>query len=37
MEYIDRINTELKPKIDDTLDKTVLDLFAGCGGLITWF
>lgn len=37
MEYIERINTELRPKIDETLDKTVLDLFAGCGGLSLGF
>ncbi|MCO6487711.1 MAG: DNA cytosine methyltransferase [Phaeodactylibacter sp.] len=37
MEYVERINTELKPKIDKKLDKTVLDLFAGCGGLSLGF
>ena len=37
MEYIERINTELKPKIDEALNKTVLDLFAGCGGLSLGF
>ena len=37
MEYIERINTALKPRIDEDLDKTVLDLFAGCGGLSLGF
>ncbi len=37
MEYIKRINKELKPSIDAKLDKTVIDLFAGCGGLSLGF
>ena len=37
MEYIEKINTDLKPKVDKKLDKTVLDLFAGCGGLSLGF
>ncbi|MEZ5039587.1 MAG: DNA cytosine methyltransferase [Saprospiraceae bacterium] len=37
MNYIERINTALKPKIDEKLDKTVIDLFAGCGGLSLGF
>lgn len=37
MEYVERINSELKPQIDKNLDKTVLDLFAGCGGLSLGF
>lgn len=37
MEYVERINTELKPKVDNNLGKTVLDLFAGCGGLSLGF
>lgn len=35
MEYIERINNTLKPKI--TEKETVLDLFAGCGGLSLGF
>jgi len=37
MNYIDKINTELKPKIDNKIGKTVIDLFAGCGGLSLGF
>ncbi len=37
MEYIRKINTELKPYYDDSLKKTVVDLFAGCGGLSLGF
>ena len=35
MEYLDKINTILKPKNPDKF--TVLDLFAGCGGLSLGF
>lgn len=37
MEYWEEINKKLKPWIDSELDKTVLDLFAGCGGLSLGF
>lgn len=37
MEYWDEINGKLKPWVDDNLDMTVLDLFAGCGGLSLGF
>jgi 16S rRNA G966 N2-methylase RsmD len=33
MEYWKEINNKLKPWIDTDLNKTVVDLFAGCGGL----
>lgn len=37
MEYWKEINSKLKPWIDTDLNKTVLDLFAGCGGLSLGF
>jgi len=37
MEYWEEINEKLKPKIDSELNKTVVDLFAGCGGLSLGF
>jgi len=37
MEYWEEINEKLKPWIDTNLNKTVLDLFAGCGGLSLGF
>ncbi|HNP18797.1 MAG TPA: DNA cytosine methyltransferase [Fulvivirga sp.] len=37
MEYWEEINKKLKPWIDTELNKTVLDLFAGCGGLSLGF
>ncbi|MEQ9285815.1 MAG: DNA cytosine methyltransferase [Cyclobacteriaceae bacterium] len=37
MEYWDEINNKLKPWIDTELNKTVVDLFAGCGGLSLGF
>lgn len=37
MEYWEEINKKLKPWIDTQLNKTVLDLFAGCGGLSLGF
>ena len=37
MNYIDRINTTLKPHFDAEMNKTVVDLFAGCGGLSLGF
>lgn len=36
-DFIERINEVLKPKTDASLDKTVIDLFAGCGGLSLGF
>ena len=37
MEYWDEINDKLKPWVDTDLNKTVVDLFAGCGGLSLGF
>jgi DNA (cytosine-5)-methyltransferase 1 len=37
MEYWKEINNKLNPWIDIELDKTVVDLFAGCGGLSLGF
>lgn len=37
MEYWEEINEKLKPWIDTDLNKTVVDLFAGCGGLSLGF
>ncbi|MDM8548622.1 DNA cytosine methyltransferase [Desulfobacterales bacterium HSG2] len=37
MEYIDEINKILIPEEDRRLNKTVIDLFAGCGGLSLGF
>ncbi len=37
MEYWEEINKKLKPWFDVELNKTVLDLFAGCGGLSLGF
>lgn len=37
MEYWQEINNKLKPWIDTDLNKTVVDLFAGCGGLSLGF
>lgn len=37
MSYWEEINTKLKPWVDTELDKTVVDLFAGCGGLSLGF
>ena len=37
MDYLEKINTELRPYFDENLDKTVIDLFAGCGGLSLGF
>lgn len=37
MEYWEEINNKLKPWIDTDLNKTVVDLFAGCGGLSLGF
>ena len=37
MEYCKEINNKLKPWVDTDLNKTVIDLFAGCGGLSIGF
>lgn len=37
MEYWEEINKKLKPWVDTDLNKTVVDLFAGCGGLSLGF
>ena len=37
MTYWEEINEKLKPRIDTELNKTVVDLFAGCGGLSLGF
>jgi len=37
MEYWQEINEKLRPWVDLNLDKTVIDLFAGCGGLSLGF
>lgn len=37
MQYWEEINDKLKPWVDTDLNKTVLDLFAGCGGLSLGF
>lgn len=37
MEYWEEINSKLKPWIDTDFNKTVVDLFAGCGGLSLGF
>lgn len=37
MKYYDEVNKKLKPWRDDGLNKTVIDLFAGCGGLSLGF
>lgn len=33
MPYPQQLNQQLQPWIDADLNKTVVDLFAGCGGL----
>lgn len=37
MEYWEEINEKLRPWVDTDLNKTVVDLFAGCGGLSLGF
>ncbi len=37
MKYWEEINVKLKPWVDTDLNKTVVDLFAGCGGLSLGF
>ncbi len=37
MQYWEEINDKLKPWVDNELNKTVVDLFAGCGGLSLGF
>jgi len=37
MEYFTEINEKLKPWVDTDLNKTVVDVFAGCGGLSLGF
>lgn len=37
MEYWEEINKKLKPWVDEKLNKKVVDLFAGCGGLSLGF
>jgi len=37
MSYIEKINNLLEPRIDQQVHRTVLDLFAGCGGLSLGF
>lgn len=37
MEYWEEINNKLRPWVDTDLNKTVVDLFAGCGGLSLGF
>ncbi len=37
MTYWEEINEKLKPRTDPKLNKTVVDLFAGCGGLSLGF
>jgi DNA (cytosine-5)-methyltransferase 1 len=37
MTYVEQLNNTLKPWVDREMDMTVLDLFAGCGGLSLGF
>jgi DNA (cytosine-5)-methyltransferase 1 len=37
MQYWEELNIKMKPWVDTELNKTVLDLFAGCGGLSLGF
>lgn len=37
MTYVEQLNSTLKPWTDTELNRTVLDLFAGCGGLSLGF